>query len=314
MLALDPAARLRRCVSLFAIVSLACLALATEAQAQAQNVAPPSGKGDSAQGEEKRPENGYWSEGEPRFFISSRNEIGAPYFKPYWSVGYGLPHWIWAGIDVNAILTTEVFEVFSGLRLSSPVFDVSYGVRDNWSFSKPFLPQQDHYRSSDEVFNAPGKNARYWAGELEVVGLVPLPYSALVVDFVMNNIFDMPAGKNLYEESYRLITKNATFYVIRFAALARILNEQSLRFGVLVEHGFGTGRLGTVTRVGPILSAQLTDHLQLNAGFTLKVDSPDQLGLTLGAYGVAGIRYYWATGERRPELPWKGKLIPFEGL
>ena len=28
------------------------------------------------------------------------------------------------GIDVNAILTTEVLEVFTGLRLSSPVFEM----------------------------------------------------------------------------------------------------------------------------------------------------------------------------------------------
>lgn len=261
---------------------------------------------------ESRPENGYWSEGEPRWFISQRTELGIPYAKPYVSAGYGLPHWIWAGVDMNAIITTEVLEVFSGLRLASPVFDVSFGIRDNWSFSKPFLKRADTY-TRDDVFNSPGPLARYWAAELDALAILPLPYSAIGVNFVMVHAFDMPANSALYEESYRLITHDPTFYVLRFVALARVLNEGSLRFGVLTEHGFSTGRGHGVWRVGPVVSAQLTDHLQFNAGVTLKVDSPDALGLSLGAFGTAGFRYYWATGERRPELPWRGELIPFSG-
>ena len=35
-----------------------------------------------------------------------------------------------------------------------------------------------------------------------------------------------------------------------------------------------------------------------------------QSGMVLGAYGVAGVRYRWATGETRPELPWAGDFIP----
>ncbi|HET8937405.1 MAG TPA: hypothetical protein VFN67_28375 [Polyangiales bacterium] len=278
--------------------------------ASAQSNGPQASE---AENKEQRPENGYWSEGEPRWFISQRTELGIPYLKPYVSAGYGLPHWIWAGVDVNAIITMEVLEVFSGLRLASPVFDVSLGIRDNWSFNKPFLKRLDSY-TRDDVFNSPGPNARYWAAELDALAILPLPYSAIGVNFVMVHAFDMPANSALYEESYRLITHDPTFYVLRFVALARVLNEGSLRFGVLAEHGFATGRLSTVWRVGPVISAQITDHLQFNAGVTLKVDSPDALGLSLGAFGTAGFRYYWATGERRPELPWRGKLIPFGGI
>ena len=279
-----------------------CLCAASVAAAQSSD----------AEKKESRPENGYWSEGEPRWFVSQRTELGIPYAKPYVSAGYGLPHWIWAGVDVNAILTMEVLEVFSGLRLASPVFDVSFGIRDNWSLNKPFLKQADTY-TRDDVFNAPGPLARYWAAELDALALLPLPYSAIGVNFVMVHAFDMPANSALYEESYRLITHDPTFYVLRFVALARVLNEGSLRFGVLAEHGFATGRSSTVWRVGPVISAQITDHLQFNAGVTLKVDSPDALGLSLGAFGTAGFRYYWATGERRPELPWRGQVIPFGG-
>lgn len=282
-----------------------CLILPVAAAQSSEPKAQPDEK-------EARPENGYWSVGDPRFFVTTRTELGLPYAKPYFSAGYGLPHWIWAGVDVNAIITTEVVEVFGGLRLSSPVFDVSFGIRDNWSLNKPFLKRADSYVRSD-VFNAPGPLARYWAAELDALALVPLPYSAIGVNFVMVHTFDMPAGKALYEESYRLITHDPTFYVLRFVALARVMNEGSVRFGVLTEHGFATGRSKGVWRVGPIFSVQITDHLQFNGGVTLKVASPDALGLTLGAFGTAGFRYQWASGERRPELPWRGEIIPFGG-
>jgi len=42
----------------------------------------------------------------------------------------------------------------------------------------------------------------------------------------------------------------------------------------------------------------------------MAVYSPDDLGLALGAYGVAGLRYQWATGERAPKAPWAGHFIP----
>jgi hypothetical protein len=292
-----------------AFVCAVLIVLGSAKQAAAQSSDPGAEKGPD---KDERPENGYWSVGEPRFFVSQRTELGLPYAKPYVSAGFGLPHWIWAGIDLNAIVTMEVVEVFGGLRLASPVFDVSFGIRDNWSLNKAFLPIQSHYSRAD-VFGAPGPLARYWAAELDALALVPLPYSALGVNFVMVHAWDVPPGRALYEESYRLVTHDRTFYVLRFVALARVMNESALRFGVLTEFGFATGRDKGVWRVGPIFSVQLTDHLQFNGGFTLKVDSPDTLGLTLGAFGTAGFRYQWASGERRPELPWKGELIPFAG-
>lgn len=257
-----------------------------------------------------RPENGYWAEGVPRWFVSQRTEVGVPYTKPYFSAGYGLPFWMWTGIDVNAILTTTVLEVYAGARIiSTPVFDVAFGYRDNWSFDKPFLNPKESF-TYDDVFKQGGKLARYQALEGEAVAVLPLPHSALAADFVMVDVLDKPAGQYLYEESYRLITKDPLFFVLRGAALARLFHEESVKVGVLTEWGFGTGRGSDVLRIGPIMMLQITDHLSLNAGFTLKVVSPDHLGLSLGAYGVAGFRYTWATGERRPEFPWHEEVIP----
>lgn len=290
----------RLCVPASVVIWLTLLCTSTlHAQAETEHARDPN----------YRPENGYWSEGVPRWFISTKSELGTIYTKPYFSAGYGLPHWIWAGIDVNAIITTSVAEVFAGARLSSPVFDVSFAIRDNWSFDKPFLMPKASFSRAD-VVDAGGPRAKYWALEGEAQAILPLPHAALVGDFVMVDLLNMPDDMYLYEESYRLITKNPLFFVMRMAAVARFLPENCLKTGILAEYGFATGRDKGVWRVGPIVSLQVTDHLALNLGVTLKVSSPDNLGLTLGAYGLAGFRYQWATGERRPELPWQGDLIP----
>jgi hypothetical protein len=234
--------------------------------------------------------------------------VGTPYLKPYLSAGFGLPHWIWAGIDLNSITTMEFTQVYGGIRASSPVLDLAFGYRDTWSFGKPFLAPKASYSNSD--VGGPGPAARYWAWEAEAVGIVPLPYAAIVADFILVKTLDVPQGMYVYEESYRAIVGKPLYAVFRTAVVARILREGALKVGPLFEYVFATGRDSEVLRIGPAVSFQLTDHLEAQAALTLKVASPDHLGLTLGAYGVAGLRYRWATGEPAPKLPWRGELIP----
>ena len=256
-----------------------------------------------------RPENGYWSVGRPRLFVSTRSEAGVVYAKPYVSAGFGMPHWIWVGVDVNAIATIEFFQAYSGVRASTPLLDLAFGFRDTWSFIRPFLAPAARFRRAD-VMDAPGPAARYWAWEAEALAIAPLPYSALVVDFIAVRTLDVPDGMYVYDESYRVVVKDPLFFVLRAAAVARVLNEDALKAGVLTETAFGTGRDRPVFRVGPAASLQLTDHLEVNMAVTLAVSSPDALGLLLGAYGVAGVRYRWASGERAPAWPWRGRMIP----
>jgi hypothetical protein len=258
----------------------------------------------------RRPKYGYWSDGAARWFVSSKSELGAPYAKPYVSAGYGIPHWIWTGVDVNAIVTPDCLQTYGGVRLALPIIDFAFGARDTWSFGKPFLNPAESFNRS-MVVDAPGSKARYWAWEAEVVGTVPLPHSALVADFIAIRTLDVPKGLYVYDESYRAITAKPLFFTLRLAAVARFLREDSFKVGVITEYVFGTGRDGDmVIRVGPAASLTLTDHLEVNAVLSLKVDGPDHMGIALGAYGVAGVRYRWATGEKRPTLPWKDPIVP----
>src|SRR6186713_3376088 len=107
--------------------------------------------------------NGYWSAGVPRWFVSSKSDLGGIYIKPYFSVGYGLPHWIWAGVDLNGISTIEFGQVYAGIRASLPVFDLAFGARDTYSYWKNFMDPQATFTSDD--LGGRGQNARYWAWE-----------------------------------------------------------------------------------------------------------------------------------------------------
>ena len=257
----------------------------------------------------KRPENGYWSVGEPRWFVMTKSDIGTPYIKPYFSAGYGVPHFIWGGVDLNSITTGEFTQVYAGVRAATPVLDVAFGFRDTWSFGKAFLPPKPSFTRSD-VLDAPGPAARYWAWEAEVVGILPLPSAAIVGNFIMVRTLDVPADRYVYDESYRAVVGNPFFAVLRTAVVARVLREGALKVGPLFEYLFETGRERNVLRVGPAVALQITDHLEANGVVTFAVSSPDALGLTLGTYGVLGLRYRWATGEPQPKLPWQGEIIP----
>jgi hypothetical protein len=256
-----------------------------------------------------RPPYGYWSTGEPRWFVSTKSDLGAPYVKPYFSFGYGLPHWLWAGADINSITTLEFTQAYAGVRAASPLFDLAFGVRDTLSFNKPFLAPSSTITRAD-VFDTPGPKARYLAWEAEVVALAPLPYSAIVVDFVAVRTLDVPNQRYLYDESYRAVVAKPLFAVLRVAAVARVLREEALKVGMLSEYVFETGRDAAVLRVGPAGVLSITDHVEAEGVLTMAVSTPDRLGFTLGAYGVAGLRYRWATGEREPKAPWTGPFIP----
>ena len=78
--------------------------------------------------------------------------------------------------------------------------------------------------------------------EAELVGTIPLPYAGVVADLIVVHTLDVPRDRFVYDESYRAVVADALFMVLRIAAVARFLPEESLRTGVLMEQVFDTGR------------------------------------------------------------------------
>src|SRR3954447_9771913 len=122
-----------------------------ESAAEIRSNVDPAADVPAAPAADQRPENGYWSVGKARWFVSTKSDLGTPYLKPYFSFGYGLPHWLWAGVDVNAITTLEFAQGYTGIRASSPILDLAFGVRDTVSFGKPFLAPAATFGHDDVV-------------------------------------------------------------------------------------------------------------------------------------------------------------------
>lgn len=255
------------------------------------------------------PDYGYWSRQQARWFLATKSDLGLGYVKPHFTSGYGQPHWLWTGLDLSSITTFEFTQVYAGVRVAAPIVDLAFGVRDTWSFEKPMLVPKESF-VPDDLLGQPGPAARYWAWEGEAVAIAPLPYSALVGDLIVVRILDVPRASYVYDESYRAVIAHPLYMVLRVAPFVRLLNQDALKVGVMAEYVFATGRPRNVVRVGPVGVLTLTDHLEAMAGLTLAVSSPDRLGLMLGAYGTACLRYRWATGETNPLPPWQGERIP----
>ncbi|MBN1611598.1 MAG: hypothetical protein JW940_33495 [Polyangiaceae bacterium] len=244
-----------------------------------------------------------------RWFVATKSDLGVAYTKPYVSGGYGKPHWLWAGLDVSSITTYEFTQLYAGLRAAAPVVDFALGVRDTWPFTRPLLVPKRSYARSD-LLDSGARAGRYWAWEAETVAIVPLPHFAFVGSFVVVGMLDIPRNRYVYDESYRAVVADHRYMVLRGAPMLRLLNEGALKLGALGEYVFDTGRPKSVVRVGPVGALTLTDHLEALAMLTFAVHSPDRLGIVLGAYGTATLRYRWATGEMKPALPWQGEIIP----
>ena len=62
-------------------------------------------------------------------------------------------------------------------------------------------------------------------------------------------------------------------------------------------------RFAYIGRAGPVLSVNITRHLEAQATALFVVASPDSIGLDGAEFSQLGLRYRWATGEERPAFP-----------
>jgi len=252
------------------------------------------------------PPRSYWEPGRPRLFLQSRFDIGLNFGKGTVSTGYGLPHWIWIGPEVFAISTTEFGAIYGGVRASSPILDIAFGYRNNYSYRRTFFAPRDTYTKHD-VDEEGRPNARYLTWELELSGLVPLfgGYAIWAAD--LDKILDAPPDVAVYEESNRVIVDTPWLLGLRAGYLYPITGNGGnggIKLGAVVDYVIQPNRMGKNTiRVGPIGLITLTDHLEILGLATFTVASPDDLGFFLGTWAVACFRYKWATGERHPHFP-----------
>ncbi len=265
-------------------------------EARHEPVAPPNAPGEKDAPVDRPPGlDGHWSKGEPRPFVSGRVDAGIPYVKPQIAAGYGKPHDTFVAVEAFGISTNTFGAGYVGARFELPFLWVTAGGRYTSSYVRSFLDPRTTFTEAD-VENRGPNDARYWAVDVDVGGYLPAPYGAFLWNFIATGVTSA-RGAYLFEESARAVIATPWVFTGRLGYAALLGPKGVVKMGVLGELLHVPARDVQIGRVGPIVSVKLTDHLDALAAVTLVVSSPDRLGPTLGAWGVGGLRWSWATGD-----------------
>ena len=237
-----------------------------------------------------------------RPFLAPQLTLGGPGLQAQLHAGYGRPYHTWVGAEVNAQSTTAFASGYAGVRAAMPGLEIGIGVRHTYSLSRALLmPLPVH--DADEVRNQSGPKARYDSVDLQTLLGYPVPGGYAVAILSGSYVFGVPESVHLFEEVARAVMAPPWIGRGSLAYLFVSGPKEHVKFGPTVDAVWLPGRGAGILRLGPLAIAQLSNHITLVTGFALVVSSPDHLGLTLGASGVATIRYEWATGETRLRFP-----------
>jgi hypothetical protein len=239
----------------------------------------------------------YWEQGRPRSFVSLQPVLGAGYAQLVAQAGWGRPGWMWGGAEAFAFGGVGFAAEYAGVRADLLAVDLRAGVRHTTSFNHGALQPMPAHSIDD--FTAAQPHAAYTTLEAELSGGVPLPGGFGLWDFEGYRIEGAPASVDLYEEWMKVVVRPPWVGAARAGYLLALGSDGWLKLGALADFTATSGR-DTLVRVGPLVAARLTDHLDLVVLAAAAVRTPDALGLIGGMYGTVRLRWIWASGEERP--------------
>lgn len=244
----------------------------------------------------------YWAATTARTFLGAVFELGTFSLRPELNLGYGKPHFAWAGVSSWSRLTPGGVGFYAGPRLHLPHFSLATGARYQSSVEQRFvLPREVFDR--DAIDSQALSRSRFlaWDSELYVDGDAPLGRASLLV--TLHGIFGVPKDYLVFEDTLRIVIMPPFAWRTRFAYQVNVGDFESMAIGAVTELLGSPGRDFMTARVGPVVSVALTHHLQATAVATFVVAGRDRLGLAGADLGQIGLRYRWATGDRWAEFP-----------
>ena len=279
----------------------ACALLALSAILERNVRAEPSGSPRVENSPPVETRLSYWDHGDPRLFVAARVEAGL-YVKPQISVGYGKPYWINTSAEAYGISTTSFGAGYAGIRGTLPFLDLRIGARYTYSYYRSFLLPKQSYVAED-VSQPAGPLARYPSLETELAGVVPALAGYFFPVVTIYRIVDTPADRYLFDESLRGVLKPPWIIGLRLGYVKSFGHDEFIKVGALSELVLLPGRSDSIVRLGPAAQVSLTNHLEAIGTITFVLASPDSLGIWNGPFGVLGLVYRWATGDRNPAFP-----------
>lgn len=243
----------------------------------------------------------YWSGGKHRWFLSSTLEAGLVYYRPQLALGYGKPHWQWAGVETQSRISVGGTSTYFGLRGALPHVDLRAGSRYVLAAQQSYLVRAATY-TDDTIDFDEAPTARYLSLEAEVAGSLPIGGGAFFGLLGVHHILGVPEEYDVQDQLLRVVVEPP------WVARARIGYAHGLAGGVVrlggaIEGIWSPARDAIVVRAGPQLGVTLTHHLDASFSIMATVAGPDHLRLEGAEIGQFGFRYRWSTGDPFPEFP-----------
>lgn len=244
----------------------------------------------------------YWGAAPERPFVAAVLETAGIAARTELNLGYGKPHHLWAGLEVNSQLAVRGFSQSVAVRATAPFGTMRFGPRFVTMVNQVFVPATDVVTrpmlDADEA-----QRLRYLALDGEANFAIPLPVGSLGLGIGAYGFFSVPDDNLFLEDNLRVVVGGRFAGRARATYLVGVGNPDTLRIGGLTEVIVNPGREMVNVRLGPAIVVSLTHHLEAVGVAALSVFNPDEIGLAGADLGQIGIRYRWATGDLWPEFP-----------
>jgi hypothetical protein len=236
-----------------------------------------------------------WNEGSPRYFLATTVDVGYLYLRPRASLGYGLPHAQWVGVEANPIAQSSGLGMYGGVRGVVPYLDLRIGARGFYAFEHSYLaPAASYDRLGLETTN--GGHASMVTYEGELTATVPLGPGEVSGVGSLSSIRGVPSDMYVFEEVLRVIAKPPLVWRARGGYsffLTSGLGRQSI--GPVVDVLGVPGRDAIIVRAGIVTRVMLSRNLEVRGTFVPTIASPDRIGLAGSDFTELGLRWRWAT-------------------
>lgn len=285
------------------VVSASCFAaLLLPREARAQEGLVPGSAVPSETRTNITSQRPYWGAGPTRFFAGVVFETGGISSKTELDIGYGKPHHMWAGLDVESQLSLRGMNTFVGARAVAPWGSVRFGPRFWTGLGQKLIEPVDVVTKPlldvDE-----GPASKYLSLDAEVSFNIPLPFGSIGALVTGYGILAVEDGYYVFEDALRVVIDPPFVGRVRLSYLAPIGTPPTMRVGGLAELVYNPGREYANVRIGPAVAVSLTHHLEAVAAAAFSVYNPDEIGVAGADLGQIGLRYRWATGDLWPEFP-----------
>lgn len=247
-----------------------------------------------------------WSRGEARWFVATLVDVGVLYLRPRASLGWGVPHHRWLGVDVNPIIASEGYGGWAGLRFALPSVDLRVGARRFIAFRRALLAPQSAF-DRGAIERRVGPDARYTSLEAELTWAAPLLDAGHVIgEAALTWVTGVREGWWVYEETARAVVAPPWLWRLRLGFSFAAGFDGALSLAPVVELIGSPERDAVTLRAGILARVALYDDLEARATFVPALLGPDALGLAGADAFHIGLRWRWATpsaGGARGDRP-----------